>query len=67
MPRSLKECNMWRLSSGRYVEEVMMQIFVKGSEEHPVWSLLMNASDEKYKAYFSEEELEEIKYQSVFI
>ncbi|KAG2233361.1 hypothetical protein INT48_009109 [Thamnidium elegans] len=61
MNRSLEKSNMWQLSTGRYVEEVMMQFAVKCNEEHPVWSLILDADDEEYKAYFSEAELEEIK------
>ncbi|GAA5806438.1 hypothetical protein HPULCUR_011972 [Helicostylum pulchrum] len=58
MNDSTEKMNMLQLSTGRYVEEVMMHFSGKRNLEQ---SLLMDANDEEYLEYFSEAELEEIR------
>ncbi|KAG2220369.1 hypothetical protein INT45_010755 [Circinella minor] len=52
--------NVWRLESGRIVEQVMMDHALGLKYEHPVHSMILNPNDSSYADVFTEKELEEI-------
>ncbi|CAG8701917.1 9102_t:CDS:10 [Funneliformis caledonium] len=58
-----KRC-MWRLSSGRYVEEELYNLGKSFEYEHTVHSFIMDVDDNEVKTHFSEDELHEIKSAS---
>ncbi|KAI8140151.1 hypothetical protein BJV82DRAFT_671920 [Fennellomyces sp. T-0311] len=58
---SLDKEKMWRLSSGKLVEEKMQLVANKSTHEHASHSLIMDPSDVAYQEHFNEAELEEIK------
>ncbi|KAF0436972.1 hypothetical protein F8M41_004549 [Gigaspora margarita] len=58
--KTMKKEQMWRLKSGRYVEEVLYKIGLSLTYEHNVHSFIIDAEDETVKKHFDERELEEI-------
>ncbi|KAI9254745.1 hypothetical protein EDC94DRAFT_236636 [Helicostylum pulchrum] len=61
MYSGLEKTKMWKLSSNRYVEEVMEQFTQRLNCEHPSCSLILDINDDHWTGYFSPEELREIK------
>ncbi|RIB23921.1 hypothetical protein C2G38_2032301 [Gigaspora rosea] len=58
--KSMNKDFMWKLESGRYVEEVLYKIGLNLTYEHNVHSFIIDAEDETIKKHFDERELEEI-------
>ncbi|EPB81138.1 hypothetical protein HMPREF1544_12160 [Mucor circinelloides 1006PhL] len=52
---------MWKLPTGTLVEEQMMKHTIIQDYEHLCHSFILNVQDTSWNAYFSEEEIEEIK------
>ncbi|KAG2221380.1 hypothetical protein INT45_012426 [Circinella minor] len=57
----LKSKKVWKLESGRVVEEVMMNLALKLKYEHPIHSMIINPDDLVYADVFDENELDEIR------
>ncbi|KAI9247671.1 hypothetical protein BDA99DRAFT_591785 [Phascolomyces articulosus] len=57
----LKSENVWKLSSGRIVEKVMLDYALSLKYEHPVHSIILNPDDQSYVDVFTEQELQEIQ------
>ncbi|KAI7853487.1 hypothetical protein BDC45DRAFT_536192 [Circinella umbellata] len=53
--------NVWKISSGRFVEKVMMDYALSFKYEHPVHSIILNPDDPSYVDIFTEQELQEIQ------
>lgn len=51
----------WKLKSGRYVEDVMKLLVVELNYVHPVCDVVLDIDDDNWKAYFSAEDLYEIR------
>lgn len=51
----------WILSTGTVVEDTMKSLAMKCKYEHPVHSLILDPSDDTWKDYFTEDELNEIR------
>ncbi|KAF7730073.1 hypothetical protein EC973_003019 [Apophysomyces ossiformis] len=58
---SLDERNMWKLSTGTYVEKQMEKLALRCNYEHPCHSLILDPECCTWKEYFSAEELREIR------
>ncbi|KAG9301062.1 hypothetical protein G9A89_015798 [Geosiphon pyriformis] len=56
----MKKKRMWRLSSGRYVEEELYALGKKLKYEHAAHSFIIDVDDEAIKQHFNKGELDEI-------
>ncbi|CAI2167142.1 12208_t:CDS:10 [Funneliformis geosporum] len=56
----MKHSNMWKLSSGKFVEEELYNIGKQLEFEHSIHSFIIDTDDEIIKEHFSEHELEKI-------
>ncbi|CAG8528390.1 11916_t:CDS:10 [Acaulospora morrowiae] len=57
--------NMWKLSSGRIVEEELLKLGNDLEFEHSVHSFIIDTDDEAVSDHFSEEEIEEINCTTI--
>ncbi|CAG8641218.1 10639_t:CDS:2, partial [Ambispora gerdemannii] len=57
---SMAKDKMWKLSSGRYVEEELYELGKKLDYEHAIHSFILDTEDEVVMNHFSKEEMEEI-------
>ncbi|KAK4512003.1 uncharacterized protein ATC70_004002 [Mucor velutinosus] len=57
----LDKTKMWKLSTGKVVEEEMMKLAISKDHEHLCHSLIMDVRDRCWNDYFSPAEMEEIK------
>ncbi|KAI9261009.1 hypothetical protein EDC94DRAFT_660040 [Helicostylum pulchrum] len=62
---SLERDRMWKLSTGRYVEDVINLFNLKLGYEHPSCSLILDLDDQNWINVFSREELDEVKKKCV--
>ncbi|ORZ06431.1 hypothetical protein BCR42DRAFT_496295 [Absidia repens] len=53
--------NMWTLSSGKKVEQAMMTMALNYDVEHACHSLIIDTEDDAWDAYFTPNELDEIR------
>ncbi|CAG8592524.1 2405_t:CDS:10, partial [Acaulospora morrowiae] len=56
----MKKDRMWRLSTGKYVEEELFELGKKLRFEHAVHSFILDVDDEIIRQHFNEAELDEI-------
>jgi len=56
---------MWKLSSGRYVEEELYSLGKSLEYEHTIHSFIIDVDNSKVRTHFTEEELYEIKRASI--
>lgn len=57
---NMKKERMWKLSTGRFVEEELFKLGKKLKYEHAIHSFILDVSDESIKQHFSKEERDEI-------
>ncbi|CAB5396375.1 unnamed protein product [Rhizophagus irregularis] len=59
--RAMNESYMWKLSSGRIVEEELFKLGTDLEFEHAIHSFILDVEDELIMEHFTEEELKEIE------
>ncbi|RIA92110.1 hypothetical protein C1645_821191 [Glomus cerebriforme] len=59
---SMKKERMWRLSTGKYVEEELFELGKKLELEHAVHSFILDVDDVIIRRHFNKAELDEIDY-----
>ncbi|GAN11802.1 hypothetical protein MAM1_0985d11403 [Mucor ambiguus] len=62
MYASMDKSKMWKLSTGKLVEEQMQKLALSKDHEHLAHSLVLNVQDHCWQEYFTDSELDEIKY-----